>query len=143
MFAVGEAWQERRRFTLRHLRDLGFGKGSIEVQMHDEIQELINEMKEKAALHSDSVIEFKGIFNLSALNVLWVMVAGFRFRRDDARLRFLLDLIDKIFRTGNSILGTIQLPEFVTRTFPVLKKYFGTGLEYVKIIQQFLLVIRL
>jgi methyl farnesoate epoxidase/farnesoate epoxidase len=45
----GEFWQEQRRFTLRHLRDLGFvGKTSIEDQMMEEISDLISDITEAA-----------------------------------------------------------------------------------------------
>lgn len=37
----GQLWKEQRRFTLRHLRDLGFGKSCLEGIMLDEISELV------------------------------------------------------------------------------------------------------
>lgn len=37
----GDLWKEQRRFTLRHLKDLGFGKSSLEGIMIDEIHDFI------------------------------------------------------------------------------------------------------
>ena len=36
----GTEWQEQRRFTLKNLRDMGFGKSSMEDQILDEIDKL-------------------------------------------------------------------------------------------------------
>ena len=36
----GTEWQDQRRFTLKHLRDLGFGKSSMEDQILEEADKL-------------------------------------------------------------------------------------------------------
>ncbi|KAF4528267.1 hypothetical protein B566_EDAN014157 [Ephemera danica] len=36
IFSQGDLWREQRRFTLRHLRDLGFGKHSMQGLIHEE-----------------------------------------------------------------------------------------------------------
>lgn len=40
----GNVWKEQRRFTIRHLKDLGFGKSSLEGIMLDEIRELASDL---------------------------------------------------------------------------------------------------
>jgi hypothetical protein len=42
IFNDGANWAEQRRFSLRHLRDFGFGKTSMESIILDEAVELIN-----------------------------------------------------------------------------------------------------
>ena len=37
----GEVWQEQRRFALKHLRDLGFGRRSLDAVIHDEANDVI------------------------------------------------------------------------------------------------------
>ncbi len=141
MFSEGDLWQEHRRFTLRHLRDMGFGKSSVENQMIDEIQELIQEIKSSAESDRDNVVDFKGMFNLSTLNVLWAMITGSRRRRDDNQFKSLLQTIDEAFRAGNSIRNQLDLPEFLYRLFPVLRKYFGVRHDLIAIMQKFALVL--
>ena len=71
IFSQGPLWQQQRRFTVRHLRDLGFGKTSIENQIIDEISELIQEMTDTASSNADGKVDFKGLFSVSVINILW------------------------------------------------------------------------
>jgi hypothetical protein len=78
VFVDGDFWQEQRRFTLRHLRELGFGKTSIEDQMMDEISDLISDITEAAKSDPDHVVDFKAIFTVSVFNILWAIIGGKR-----------------------------------------------------------------
>jgi len=88
----GAQWMEQRRFALRHLRDLGFGRSASSEQLiHQEIADLTREMMTGMTAGDDAaggdggaVVEFKGLFNLSLINILWAMTSGERFQRDDA-----------------------------------------------------------
>ncbi len=39
---MGDVWKEQRRFTLRHLRDFGFGKASMEDIIIEEFKVLVH-----------------------------------------------------------------------------------------------------
>lgn len=82
----GELWHEQRRFVLRHLRDLGFGKTSLEPLMILEVKELMDHI----AKQKDSPIVMQRFFNRSIINVIWAMVMGKRYSYDDAKLATLL-----------------------------------------------------
>lgn len=47
-FTDGPQWKEQRRFTLRHLRDYGFGRRfeTLEHDLHDEILSFVNLVKD-------------------------------------------------------------------------------------------------
>ncbi|PSN30193.1 Methyl farnesoate epoxidase [Blattella germanica] len=55
------------------------------------------------------------MFAISTLNVLWGMIAGTRYARDDAQLKPILQRLKKVFRSGNPSGGIIQ-------AFPILKR---------------------
>ena len=42
LFSTGHEWVEQRRFALRQLRDLGFGKSSMEDMINEEVGKLID-----------------------------------------------------------------------------------------------------
>ena len=140
MFTEGSFWQEQRRFTLRHLRDLGFGKTSHEDMMLDEIQELLSEISAAAEADPDRVVNYKGIFSISLINVLWGIVGGERYLRDDQYLKRLLRLLDTNFRSGNAIRATIPVPIIVFKVFPKLRDYFGTRNDLFKEIVEYIQV---
>lgn len=41
----GELWKEQRRFTIKHLKDVGIGKSALEETILDEINHLISDLK--------------------------------------------------------------------------------------------------
>ena len=44
LMTEGELWKEQRRFTIKHLKDVGVGKSSLEGIILDEIRELVSDM---------------------------------------------------------------------------------------------------
>ena len=139
-FTDGEFWREQRRFTMRQLRDMGFGKTSIEYQTMEEIRDLIDEIKNQANSNPDNVVDFKGIFVVSVVNILWAIVGGERFRRDDARFKRLLEDIDLFFRVGNPVRANVPIPAFLLRLFPGLRSYFGVQSDMFEPLQKFIKV---
>ncbi|KAJ9577737.1 hypothetical protein L9F63_005730 [Diploptera punctata] len=107
-FSDGAFWVEQRRFTLRHLRDFGFGKSKMESLICDEIEDVVRELRD---CHEFQVSRY---FGLSSVNVIWALLAGSRFSRDDARLQALLDSLMRLFRSGSQT-GSI------VNVIPVLK----------------------
>ncbi|KAB7503276.1 hypothetical protein Anas_05971, partial [Armadillidium nasatum] len=66
----GVHWHNNRRFTLRHLRDLGMGKSTIVSAIQHEAEEFVKTMKEQAGIPAPlpkSLIP-------AIINVLWQMV---------------------------------------------------------------------
>jgi len=68
----GELWQEQRRFALRHLRDLGMGRSSIETHIQKEALEMIETLKKSVGMPLD----FKQSLNIAITNIVWALVAG-------------------------------------------------------------------
>ncbi|EFX83962.1 hypothetical protein DAPPUDRAFT_47355 [Daphnia pulex] len=138
VFTDGEFWREQRRFTMRQLREMGFGKTSVEYQMTDEIRDLIDEIKKQGRSNDDFIVDFKGIFVVSVVNILWAIVGGERFQRDDARFKRLLEDIDLFFRVGNPVRANFPVPVFLLRLFPGLRSYFGVQTDMFEPLQKFI-----
>ena len=71
----GENWSKQRRFGLKALRDLGFGRRIIEEIINNEI----DEMTSKLGSHTGEDYFLGSEFNIPVINVLWQLVAGYRF----------------------------------------------------------------
>ena len=87
----GTHWNIQRRFSLKTLKDFGFGKQSMEAVIHTEVDELIKKFTKKQVNNLSQKMSFKYAcfkgedfflqtdFNVPIINVLWQMIAGYRF----------------------------------------------------------------
>ena len=73
----GNVWKEQRRFALQNLKDFGFGKASMEAQIHEEIQEFTSDLNTKINENED--IDFGVSFNITVMNVLSRIISRTRF----------------------------------------------------------------
>ena len=82
----GQEWVEQRRFTLRNLRDFGFGKNTGEELIANELREFIQNLENRVG----TPLPINRSFTVAVLNTLWMMVSGVRYEQDDPRLWFLV-----------------------------------------------------
>ena len=142
MFTEGQFWQEQRRFIVRQLRNLGFGKTSVEDTMMDDIHELLNEIATTAEADPARIVDYRRKFNIPVINLLWAIVGGERFRQDDETLKKLLHTLETIFRTGNVVRVAIPIPAFLLRKFPKLRDFVGFRSDQVKELTDYFKVIK-
>ena len=140
MFVDGEFWQEQRRFTMRHLRDLGFGRTSSENVIKEEIHEMLDDLRASAASNPAGIVDFKGVFSVSITNVLWAIIGGERFQRNDAKLIYLLETMETFFRGGNIITAEVPVPAIFVKLFPVVMKVLGIRSNLFASLQNFIKV---
>ena len=76
MFANGHEWQEQRRFTLRNLRDFGFGKTSMEALIQEEIEKCVEVLSGEAGKTTQIGLKM----NIAILNALWAILTGEKVR---------------------------------------------------------------
>lgn len=162
MFVMGDLWQEHRRFTMRHLRDLGFGKTSIEDQMTEELNDLIKDIENDSKSAPNKVVSLKNVFQVSVQNILWAIIAGIhyytwcvylltitlhvstgeRFQRNDPKFEQLLTANEKLFRAGDPVRGNIPVPHFFVKHFRFIRDFIGLKIEFITPIQQFVQVLK-
>lgn len=82
VFNNGHVWEEQRRWSLRKLRDFGFGKSSMEGIILDEVKEVLDYFREKKGV----AIKIEDRFNIATLNALWTLLTGNRLTQDDPKL---------------------------------------------------------
>ena len=76
MFANGQEWQEQRRFTLRNLRDFGFGKTSMENLIQEEIEKCMEVLGGEVGKTTQIGLKM----NIAILNALWAILTGEKVR---------------------------------------------------------------
>ena len=111
----GGDWSVQRRFALKQLKDLGFGKKSLDSIMIQEVDEVIDSM-----LHL-KVVEMDGTFNIAIINVLWEIVASKRFDHNASDTKQMMDLLNKQFKAGLDVLNFI-FPRLPRNILPMTGK---------------------
>ncbi|XP_058122929.1 probable cytochrome P450 305a1 [Anopheles ziemanni] len=103
----GAFWAEHRSFVTRHLRQAGYGRQPMQVQIQNELNELVDVIRERRG----APIWPGSILSTSVINVLWTFVTGTRIPRDDDRLQRLLTLLQDRSRAFDMSGGVLsQLP---------------------------------
>ena len=124
VFNSGPKFKEMRRFTLKTLRDLGFGKNTSEGIILEEWHKVKQEM-EKMMEENDGIVELGYLFNKAALNIVWHITAGERFEYDDRKMEKMIYFLDLFILLGSKIMGKpLGLFPFL-RFFPPYRTIFN------------------
>jgi len=114
-----KVWADQRRFTLRTLRDFGFGKTGME----EMIQEEVSLFKACINKNKGEPFDFINQYNLPILNALWRVTSGERFDYDDPKLISIIERLTDMFKR-------LARPEnVISICFPWINKIFPTFLE--------------
>ncbi|XP_035913568.1 probable cytochrome P450 305a1 [Anopheles stephensi] len=108
----GPFWVEHRSFVTRHLRQVGYGRQPMQLQIQNELNELVDVIREREA----QPIWPGSILSTSVINVLWTFVTGTRIPRDDDRLQRLLRLLQdrsKAFDMSGGVLSQLPWLRFI------------------------------
>ena len=82
---AGEEWAEQRKFSMRHLRDFGFGRKSMEESLNAEVDRLCQNFRKKM---KNGPVDPHLVFNGAIINALWNLAVGETFEDlDDPGLR--------------------------------------------------------
>ncbi|XP_062602729.1 cytochrome P450 2B4-like isoform X3 [Saccostrea cucullata] len=130
IWSWGPLWKETRSFSVMTLRKFGFGKRSMESQIMEEVDCLI----EKLGKSENEAFDIKNLLNASTANVICSLLFGRRFDYDDTRFKHLIDLLSRAFSSV-----TTASPVYI---FPSLCKFrifnIDTVLENIRAYRAFL-----
>ena len=131
---LGDEWKEQRRFALKHLKDFGFGRSSVEDIINVELLDLGEYLRSVEGQE----LETNQLFNFYVMNTLWSMMCGSRldFRlncaednkykvqtcrynlKDKSQLKRLEEverLVSEFGPTNPDFIYSIMLPKFLRR----------------------------
>ncbi|NWV41541.1 CP2G1 protein, partial [Grantiella picta] len=102
LFSDGERWRQLRHFSLMALRDFGMGRRSIETQIQEEAQELVQEFRKTQGM---KFREFWGepfdptlLLDCAVSNIICSIIFGNRFGYKDPEFLELLHLMNESFQ---------------------------------------------
>ena len=95
-------WQDQRRFTLKHLKDLGFGRKKLETIIHEEIKCLIDDLIINSRNSKDVLIS--STFNFPIINILWQIVASKKYDPELPESKEMMSKVSRLFELGIPVL---------------------------------------
>lgn len=111
-----------RRFTLRTLRDFGFGKfSSQEAIAEEELTELTKRLNQNLE-ENGKIVKMYQFFTISVLNIIWGLVTGVRFSHDDPKLR-------KFNKTTYNVVKAAALGDNLSNAFPIIRHFYTPFLK--------------
>lgn len=114
VFSDGKHWEKQRKFSLQKLKNFGMGRTEMETKIEEESRELVGLFKTKCS----QPILIHNTFDISAINVLWAMMAGERFTLEDSRLTKLFNIIHAAFQTVDISGGILNHMPFLRYVAP-------------------------
>ena len=115
VFTEKEQWSAQRRFSLKTLKNFGFGKQSLEEAMNLEIDCLIEEF---TSYQGD--FKMRTNFTIPIINILWQLAANMRFTQEDSKGKEMVEKVNIIFRHGVKV---NSIPLWINKIFPGLTGY--------------------
>ena len=70
----------------------------------------------------EGIVDFKSLFVVSVINIIWSVVAGTRYQRNDPQLEQLCANLECFLHSGSFSRILIPIPTFLLKLFPGLKK---------------------
>ena len=117
ILSEGRTWADQRRFTLKTLRDFGFGKQGMEEMIAEEVRQFKDLINKTEGEPFDFIHEL----NLPILNALWMVTVGERFEYNDERLRSIVYRLTQTFaRTGRPESVLVFVLPWLFKLFPSL-----------------------
>ncbi|PAA71781.1 hypothetical protein BOX15_Mlig029931g1 [Macrostomum lignano] len=119
----GEIWREYRRFTLKTLRDFGFGRRGAEEIIAVETDHLHRSIEAAAGAPMDTTV----LMSSAASNIICQLVFGSRLASEDPYFHELLDVFHKISQAGSSnitqsvVLSVLAVVDRLPMLLPLLK----------------------
>ena len=129
IFSRGRAWTDQRRFTLRVLRDFGFGKSSMEDTIIDEVDKLCDVLDGSVGQQ----IDISKKMNISVLNSLWALLTGEKLPLNDPKLLGVVDKINDFLKTSSdpsaAVASLLPYPPMIK--WPIFKPFLkALGIDF-------------
>lgn len=103
---------------MRNLRDFGFGKSSqMDAVINGELDKFVTHIRKLSESAPNNILHVEDLFNLTLVNVLWLLVSGKSYEYDDKKMTGLIKLNDDFYRSTN-------LGFDITHAFPILRDWF-------------------
>lgn len=126
---------------MRHLRDFGFGKQTMDQYIHEEVAVLftkIDDIVRQQQNEEDLGVDVVSVLPAVAINTLWYIIAGVKHELDDQKFIDLTQTVLQFFRLGDqgspvNFYRALQHVPFINKVFQQQKQCGFELNNYVKV----------
>ncbi len=116
-------YKEQKKFFMSTVADLGFGKSPMEDVIMEEVRDVCEELKKKAAADPKSQVAICKVFAPASNNVIWRFVSGNRTKQDDPELIDLMVATKDVFLLFSTDL--FKMTQMYSMWFSKVCKWLG------------------
>ena len=87
----GDFQTRQKNFCMKHLKNFGFGKKDFESVISEQAKELVDYLERKEGKMTIN----NSVFSTSAVNLIWSLLAGYSFDREDPEIKESTQSYDK------------------------------------------------
>ncbi|KAF7990345.1 hypothetical protein HCN44_000150 [Aphidius gifuensis] len=123
LFTDGKTWTDQRRFSIKCLKDLGWGRQTMEELILEDAGGLIKNIE---TLSKKGVIKnLNNLTNSAVINSLWSLIGGTRYdvAKGDAKIMKTLQILNDSIRESNVSGGLLNHFPFLRFIAPRLSGY--------------------
>jgi hypothetical protein len=134
-FSEGDFWKKKRAWTLKVLKEQGFGKSaSMESSTKAEIESLLDRWDTQLESNKSVILEGHNAFATPVAKIIWKMIVG---RLDPADLAIIKEMMGKselMIEAGTFGPGLMMIAPFLKHLAPTLTGHavFADFTEYAK-----------
>jgi len=123
-WSEGTFWAKKRAWTLRKLRESGFGKSSpLEMNTKHEIQTLIEDWDSQLANNKFVILEVSGLFLLPITKIMWKLMIGRLNEEDQSMMKKFFQLNKAAMAKASAAGITLIAPTISKYLFPLQTGY--------------------
>ncbi|XP_046394610.1 methyl farnesoate epoxidase-like [Ischnura elegans] len=123
-FSSGDSWRMQRRFTLHHLRNLGFGKRSLEGIAHEELQAVFDTIDQRSGGCNEGYpVDIWDATAGATGSILWQIVAGKKIDPTNPEMKKIIMASDDLVASNSRMMSGFL--SRLTKTFPRLAAHFN------------------
>ncbi|XP_048488731.1 probable cytochrome P450 305a1 [Plutella xylostella] len=116
-FTDGPLWREHRQFTVKRLKNVGFGKTVMEKEIQNELQNIVGSIEE----NGNQPMNPRNMLASAVMNTLWKYAAGEKIEED--RLKLLLKLLSERSKAFSMAGGWLNQAPWIRFLAPELSGY--------------------
>jgi hypothetical protein len=135
LFSEGDFWRKKRAWTIKVLKEQGFGQSSsMESSTKAEIESLLERWDTQLESNNSVILEGRNVFANQLTKIIWKMIVGRLYPVDLAIMKEMMKKSELMIKAGTFGPGLMMIAPFLKHVAPTRTGHavFADFMEYAK-----------